>query len=236
MNTIVRDSISPDYSRALAAGVAFVLRAGDIVRLEGDLGAGKTTFVRGLADALGVAAGLVSSPTFVLVNEYPLAVPRVGIRRLIHVDAYRLNSSEDLDALGWDRYVTPEGTAQPDCAIVIEWPSRIAGAFAPASLPATIRFVHSGDTSRRIELDLPDSFSSRPGVSELAEREPIRCPISGVWVEPTRATYPFAGEKEKLADLNKWFTGAYSIGRRATEADFEDEPPPPTYPPENPPL
>jgi tRNA threonylcarbamoyladenosine biosynthesis protein TsaE len=225
VNSIVRTSTSPDYTASLAAGIASILRAGDIVRLEGDLGAGKTTFVRGLAHALGVPTGLVSSPTFVLVNEYPLKAERSGIRRLIHVDAYRLNSSEDLDALGWDRYVTPEGTAQPDCAIVIEWPARIADALASGALPATIRFTNLGESSRQIDFDLPDSFTSRPGVTELSEREPIRCPVTRVWVEPTRATYPFAGEKEKLADLNRWFTGAYSIGRRATDADFEDQPP-----------
>lgn len=227
---IARESSSPEYTASLAAGVASILRAGDIIRLEGDLGAGKTTFVRGLAHALGVPAGLVSSPTFVLVNEYPLTTERRGIRRLIHVDAYRLTSSEDLDALGWDRYVTPEGSAQSDCAIVIEWPTRIAEALASGASPATIRFTNLGESSRQIELDLPDSFASRPGATELADREPIRCPITGVWVEPTRATYPFAGEKEKLADLNRWFTGAYSIGRRATDADFENEPPNPTDP------
>jgi len=221
---ILRTSTSPDYTASLAAGLASILHAGDIIRLEGDLGAGKTTFVRGLAHALGVPKGLVSSPTFVLVNEYPLATERNGIRRLIHVDAYRLNSGEDLDALGWDRYVTPEGAAQPDCAIVIEWPIRIADALASGTAPVTIRFNHSGEQTRQIEIDLPDSFAPRPRATELAEREPIRCPISGVWVEPTRATYPFAGEKEKLADLNRWFTGAYSIGRRATDADFENEP------------
>jgi len=229
VNTTSRTSTSPDYTASLAAGVASILRAGDILRLEGDLGAGKTTFVRGLALALGVPTGLVSSPTFVLVNEYPLKAERAGIRLLIHVDAYRLNSSEDLDALGWDRYVTPEGTAQPDCAILIEWPARIADALASGALPATVRFTNLGDLSRQIDLDLPASFAARPGVAELVEREPIRCPVTGVWVEPTRPTYPFAGEKEKLADLNRWFTGAYSIGRRATDADFEELPPSSTH-------
>lgn len=230
MTAIVRTSTSPDYTASLASGLASVLRAGDIVRLEGDLGAGKTTFVRGLAGALGVAPGLVSSPTFVLVNEYPLGTERRGIRRLIHMDAYRLNSGEDLDGIGWDRFVTPEGIAQPDCAVVIEWPARIADALKGGADAATVRFVHLDDSVRQIELDLPESFGARSGVSDLTEREPIRCPITGVWVEPTRATYPFAGEKEKLADLNRWFTGAYSIGRRATDADFENEPPTPTDP------
>ncbi|MGH7243180.1 MAG: tRNA (adenosine(37)-N6)-threonylcarbamoyltransferase complex ATPase subunit type 1 TsaE [Phycisphaerales bacterium] len=233
VSPIVRTSTSPEYTSSLAAGVAALLHSGDIVRLEGDLGAGKTTFVRGLAHALGVAPGLVSSPTFVLVNEYPLASERRGIRRLIHVDAYRLQSAEDLDSAGWDRYVTPAGTVQPGCAVVIEWPARIADTLAQNASALTIRFTNLGDSSRQIEVDLPDSWSQRPGVTELREREPIRCPITGVWVEPTRSTYPFAGEKEKLADLNRWFTGAYSIGRRATDADFEDQPAEPERPSDN---
>lgn len=221
MPSISRTSTSPDYTAALACGVGSILRGGDVLRLEGDLGAGKTTFVRGLAQSLAVPPGLVSSPTFVLVNEYPLPTETRAIRRLVHVDAYRLRSGEDLEALGWDRYMTPEGFARPDCLVIIEWPARIADALTAPSL--AIRLSHVADSVRQIELELPDAFAQRPGAAELLEREPIRSPISGAWVEPTRPTYPFLNDKEKLADLNRWFTGSYGIGRHATDADFESD-------------
>lgn len=225
MNQVVRTSTSAEYTASLAAGVAVLLRGGDIVLLEGDLGAGKTTFVRGLARALGVAPGLVSSPTFVIMNEYPLMHELRGIRRLVHVDAYRLHSSEDLDAAGWDRCVEPGGgSARSECAIVVEWPARVAGAFDSAKEPLRIRLTNMGDSTRRIDVQMPAAFFQRPLAAELIEREPTRCPVSGVFVEPTRSTYPFAGEKEKLADLNRWFTGAYRIGRPATDADFDAAP------------
>lgn len=231
MPTIHRTSTSTEYTQALAAGLASTLGGGDLLRFEGELGSGKTTFIRGLAQALGVQRGLVNSPTFVLVNEYPLPAERNGIRRLVHVDAYRLTSGDDLDALGWDRYITPSGRPQSDCVILIEWPSRIAEALASPASAITVRLAHLEEASRAIEIELPDSLASRPGLIELIEREPTRCPISRAWVEPTRPSYPFAGEREKLADLNKWFTGAYSIGRRATEADFDELPDQPPHPP-----
>lgn len=224
MPTFARTSTSTEYTQALASGLGAVLRGGDLLLLEGDLGAGKTTFVRGLARSLGVQHGLVSSPTFVLVSEYPLPLECRGIRRLVHVDAYRLTSGDDLDSLGWDRYTIPSGGPQPDCVILVEWPARIAEALAAAPSTITVRLGHLDEASRSIDVEFPDALAPRPGVAELIEREPIRCPISQAWVEPTRATYPFAGEREKLADLNKWFTGAYSIGRRATEADLDDLP------------
>lgn len=225
MTQIVRTSTSADYTVSFAAGVAAVLRGGDIVLLEGDLGAGKTTFVRGLAQVLGVGPGLVSSPTFVIMNEYPLRREVRGIRRLVHIDAYRLHSSDDLDSAGWDRCVDPGGIALPDCVIVVEWPTRIAGAFGAAAESHRVRMANLGDSTRRIDFFPSPAFFERPLAAELIDREPTRCPISGVFVEPTRSTYPFAGEREKLADLNRWFTGAYRIGRPATDVDFDQTPP-----------
>lgn len=92
---------------ALGARLAPLLRAGDLVQLDGELGAGKTTFTRGLGEALG-AREAITSPTFVLAREHPTAsgVP------LVHVDAYRLATAvelEDLD-LDWDHSI-----------VVVEW-------------------------------------------------------------------------------------------------------------------
>ena len=87
----------PDAMEALGARLAPLLRAGDLVLLNGELGAGKTTFTRGLGPALG-ARGAVTSPTFVLAREHPTAsgVP------LVHVDAYRLPTWRELDDLDLD--------------------------------------------------------------------------------------------------------------------------------------
>lgn len=219
---IVRDSISPDYTAALGAGLAALLREGDVIRLVGDLGAGKTTLVRALCRALRIPDALVSSPTFVFVNDYPLAAPVRGIAHLIHVDAYRLHGSDEIDSLGWDRFML-ERRAAPGHALVCEWPERIEDALPPADECVQVSIEHAGETSRRITIDLPDTFRARTGTDAFLEREPTRCPTTGVWVEPTRPCYPFAGEKERLADLNKWFTGAYSISREIREDDLESQ-------------
>lgn len=217
--TVTRDSTSTGYTASLAAGLASLLQGGDTIRLEGELGAGKTTFVRSLAAALGVDSGMVSSPTFVMMNEYPLAnVPR-GIRKLVHIDAYRLNSAEDLEPLGWDRFVE-NGIARDDCVVIVEWPEKIEGAIASDARTVRVRLEHAGETSRQIQIELPSGFEGRDGTDRFLVAEPVKCPVSGVWVEPTRTTYPFAGEREKMADLNRWFTGQYKIARPANENDF----------------
>jgi tRNA threonylcarbamoyladenosine biosynthesis protein TsaE len=214
---VARDTTSPDHTAAFAAGLASVLAEGDVLRLEGDLGAGKTTFVRALAAALGVPTALVSSPTFVFINEYPLPAAVRGITRLAHVDAYRLRGIDELESLGWDRIMLDSRAAGH--VVLCEWPERIEGALPAPCVRVSLRGI--GETERRITLELPDSFSSRPGVAELIEREPIRCPTTGVWVEPTRPSYPFAGERERLADLHNWFSGSYSISREIREDDLD---------------
>lgn len=100
---------SPDETQALAARLARLLRPGDAVVLSGDLGAGKTTFVKGLALGLGMDPAEVVSPTFTLINEYPGQIP------LFHFDLYRLADGRELAELGFDEYLEREGI----CAI--EW-------------------------------------------------------------------------------------------------------------------
>lgn len=222
MPSVARASTSTDYTAALAAGLARVLAEGDIVRLVGDLGAGKTTLVRALASALGVPPGLVSSPTFVFINEYPLPAPVRGITHLAHVDAYRLRGSDEVETLGWDR-IAGADRAAPGRVLLCEWPERIDAALPPASACMQIAIEHADHTARRITIDLPESFRGRDGVQAVLEREPIRCPTTGVWVEPTRPSYPFAGERERLADLHKWFSGSYSISREIREDDIDPQ-------------
>ncbi|MGV3103625.1 tRNA (adenosine(37)-N6)-threonylcarbamoyltransferase complex ATPase subunit type 1 TsaE [Rothia sp. 32237D007AR] len=105
----------PNHTRALALALAPLLQAGDVLILTGELGAGKTTFTRSLGEGLGVREGVIS-PTFVLSRVHPNLAegPRPGGPDLVHVDAYRLASAEELDDLdleySLDRSVT-----------VIEW-------------------------------------------------------------------------------------------------------------------
>lgn len=104
-------------TEALAARLGAVLPADSVLALHGDLGAGKTTFVRGLARAWGIAEA-VTSPTFNLYTIYK------GTRQLIHLDAYRLESGADLDALMIEDFL------QSPWCLAVEWPERI-----PEALP-----------------------------------------------------------------------------------------------------
>ncbi len=122
----------------VARQLAHDLKAGDVVCLEGDLGAGKTTFTQGLAAALGVD-GRVTSPTFCLVQEH-----RGEKAFLVHMDLYRLHDEDDVLAIGWEDYLS-EGAI-----LVVEWPERAGSLIAPTA--RHIRFVKTGDDSRRIEV------------------------------------------------------------------------------------
>jgi tRNA threonylcarbamoyladenosine biosynthesis protein TsaE len=107
----------PAATERLAAALAAHLRPGDVIGLTGELGCGKTCFVRGLARGLGLRAGAVTSPTFTLINEY-----RGGRLVLHHVDLYRLDSAEELVELGLEEIAGGEGV----CAI--EWIDRFTQA------------------------------------------------------------------------------------------------------------
>ncbi len=97
----------------------------DLVRLEGDLAAGKTTFVRGLVAGLGGDAGEVTSPTFVLVQTYPCQRP--GIERLHHVDLYRMaDHLPDLRELGLDELLS-----DPRAVAALEWPKEVVMDWVP---------------------------------------------------------------------------------------------------------
>ena len=122
-----------------AAGAAFAetLQDGTVVALYGDLGAGKTAFVRGMARGMGIDAR-VSSPTFTIVNEYP------GKRELYHFDMYRLSSSEELFDIGWEDYLNRGGV----CAV--EWSENVSDAFEGDEI--TVRIEKLSADERRIEI------------------------------------------------------------------------------------
>jgi tRNA threonylcarbamoyl adenosine modification protein YjeE len=144
-----------DATGRFAADVALSLKPGDCLCLSGDLGAGKSTFARALIRTLANQPDLeVPSPTFTLVQIYPLRLP------VAHLDLYRLGAADDLDELGLD-------DALIDGIALIEWPER-----ALDRLPSdrvTIRFDGVGD-SRTVEIAAPGDFSSRFSRSRDARR------------------------------------------------------------------
>ena len=112
MNEII--SHSDAETKKIAGDFAATLRPGDIVTLTGDLGAGKTTFTKGLAKGLGVQKEIVS-PTFTIMNVLP--ADKNGITTLVHLDTYRLNDPAELEPIGITDYL-----AAADTVCVIEWP------------------------------------------------------------------------------------------------------------------
>jgi tRNA threonylcarbamoyladenosine biosynthesis protein TsaE len=119
-NPIDRLCASPPETREAARQLARSLRGGGIFSLEGPLGAGKTTFVQGLAEGLGCPPDEVSSPTFTLVHEYA-----GGRLPLVHMDLYRLESEDELAALGFD------DLAGASNVLAIEWGDKFPAALPP---------------------------------------------------------------------------------------------------------
>jgi tRNA threonylcarbamoyladenosine biosynthesis protein TsaE len=132
----------------VAAGreLAETLQAGSVVLLSGDLGAGKTVFVRGMAEGLGLNPHAVTSPTFTLVQEY-----RGGRLPLYHVDLYRLQSIE-VDDLGLEEMAWSGGV------VAIEWPDRLPRAMDNV---ISITIEHGDDTSRHLSIQFPDSSETQ---------------------------------------------------------------------------
>lgn len=139
----VTESVSVDQTLAVGAAVGRLCRPGDVVALIGELGAGKTQFVRGMASGMGLDPRQVSSPTFVLAQEY---VSADESRVLVHIDAYRLRGGDELSSLGW----VGLGGDLPDGAVLaIEWADRVAEALGEDRLEVQIVHTPSG---RRLTL------------------------------------------------------------------------------------
>lgn len=132
---------SPQETEALGAELAGRLAAGEVVLVEGEVGAGKTTFVRGACRALGVTAP-VRSPTFTIGHRYPAAVP------VAHVDLFRISDlgGEDPDLLS--------DYLQPGTIAFVEWPRQEAELEGLAPIAARVRIEHAGGDTRRVEIDI----------------------------------------------------------------------------------
>lgn len=129
-------SQSDEETQSFGQRLAKELKAGDVVLLVGDLGTGKTTFVKGVARGLRMKADEVSSPTFVLMNIYDGRLP------LFHFDLYRLEPGDELNRLGFEEFLYGEGVA------LIEWADRM-GAWTPPEY-LRLELKHDKDDRRRV--------------------------------------------------------------------------------------
>ena len=129
---------SPQETEGIGEALGKILPAGTLLAYEGDLGAGKTAFTRGLARGLGYTDP-VTSPTYTIVNEY-----LGGRLPLFHFDMYRLHSADDLWDIGWEDYLDRQGI----CAV--EWSENISDALENALF---VRIEKTGDESRRITVE-----------------------------------------------------------------------------------
>ncbi|MEK6813716.1 MAG: tRNA (adenosine(37)-N6)-threonylcarbamoyltransferase complex ATPase subunit type 1 TsaE [Nitrospirota bacterium] len=118
------------------------LRGGELVSLAGDLGTGKTVFVRGLAEGLGIDPREVTSPSFSLVQRYE------GRLTLVHVDLYRLGSADEL------REESIDELRRPDSVVAVEWAERLGALIAADAIRVLIR--DEGDDRRSIQIDWPE--------------------------------------------------------------------------------
>lgn len=129
---------SPKETQALARRFGATLRPGDVIRLEGDLGSGKTLFVKGLAQGLGLKnPDAVKSPTFVIMHIYRAKVP------IYHFDLYRLEGAQELDAIGMEDF-----THDPGAVVCVEWAERGPDFFPNTSKRVQIRI--RGENEREI--------------------------------------------------------------------------------------
>lgn len=136
---LVFRSSSPGETRAIGARIGALLKPGAVLALHGELGAGKTCLVQGLAEGLGIVRpARVSSPTFVIINEYPARIP------LFHFDLYRLPDGRELIELGWDDYLERRGV------IAIEWAERMRDLLPADHLAVTLEVT--GEKTRRISV------------------------------------------------------------------------------------
>lgn len=138
-HTIEMKSNNPEQTRQLGERLGSALRTGDVICLQGELGAGKTTFVQGIAQGWG-SLDSVSSPTFILVNAYR----RADGGQIFHMDAYRLDSTGEAEELDLDSMLA-EG------ALIVEWPERMQGLIPNERL--WVEFTQSGEEERDMKFN-----------------------------------------------------------------------------------
>ena len=141
---MIFETNSPEETERIGQALAQILTPGTVIAFEGDLGAGKTAFTRGLARGLGCGEP-VTSPTYTIVNEY-----LSGKMPLFHFDMYRLTCADDLFDIGWDDYLDRGGI----CAV--EWSENVADALED---PILVSIRKTGENSRTITITGGDSLA-----------------------------------------------------------------------------
>ncbi len=211
-------TVGEEQTIALGMHLADLVRGGDVIPIDGELGAGKTRLVRGIAMGFGVPMDEVRSPTFALAHEYTVSE---GRPQLVHIDAFRVrgDSPEELDSIGWDRLRTG------DAVVVIEWAERVAD-----RIPANayrIGIAHTGVESRLITIDCPDeraatSLRALGAALQGASTMVHRCRTCGKTIDTSTEEFPFCSVRCKQADLGNWLSEKYRISRDVTERDLDE--------------
>ncbi|RKU20899.1 tRNA (adenosine(37)-N6)-threonylcarbamoyltransferase complex ATPase subunit type 1 TsaE [Candidatus Poribacteria bacterium] len=157
-------SESPEETQSLGKKIGKTLQQGDVIALIGDLGTGKTCLTQGIARGAGIAPDeIVSSPSYILINEYNGKVP------IYHIDLYRLENSEEIAELGLSEYVEGDGIC------IIEWAERMAEALPDTCIKIRITLT-SGDTAHT-DAEASESILDRPEDENIRHIE-IQYPIS----------------------------------------------------------
>jgi len=148
-------SHTPQETERIGELLGSMLTRGDVIALTGELGTGKTTLVRGVAQGMGIGGGEVASPSFTLVNIYEGPLP------LFHIDLYRLKNEGELLAIDYEEYIRGDGV------VIIEWADRIPRAVPHESLWIQLRYL---DTELREIAFRAQSDRSEKIVEELRRR------------------------------------------------------------------
>ena len=155
---------SPDETQALGEKLGKTLKQGNVIALIGDLGTGKTCLTQGIARGVGIASDeIVSSPSYILINEYNGTVP------IYHIDLYRLENSTEIAELGLSEYVEGDGIC------IIEWAERMADALPDTCIKIHITLAETNASHSRSETD---ALISQSPADENIRHIEIQHPIS----------------------------------------------------------
>jgi len=133
-------SNSPFFTKKLGRTFSRIVSAGDIILFTGELGGGKTTFITGIAEGLGLEEK-ISSPSFTLVNEYS-----AGGKKLIHADLYRLDGAEEIAGIGMEDYIYDR-----DNIVCIEWGDKMGSFLPPDCIRIHFSYIMDSESKRRIQ-------------------------------------------------------------------------------------
>jgi len=153
MDTELFTSASEDDTHSIAAHFAAHLQPGDVVALSGELGAGKTEFVRGICNYFHVE-DIVTSPTFSIINLYHGQTKSGESLRIVHVDLYRLKNKQELQTIGLDEWL-----ALPDAIKLIEWPEKANGTLNMQHYHITIWTLPGLEERRQIQIAVVPALS-----------------------------------------------------------------------------